>query len=90
MPKSEVVREAILEFHRIGRLGEPTALLRVFDDLVPKIPPRDESARSTTSFRQSAKLVSNSPVLVSSYLKSSYDPLGSEPLPNHTVAIIPQ
>lgn len=59
MPKSEVVREAILEFHRIGRLGErePTALLRVFDDLVPKIPPRDESARSTTSFRQSAKLV---------------------------------
>lgn len=46
MPKSEVVREAILEFHdRIGRLSERerAALLRVFDDLVPRIPLRDES-----------------------------------------------
>jgi hypothetical protein len=43
MPKSEVVREAIMEFHeRIGRLSERerTTLLRTFDSLVPKIPER--------------------------------------------------
>ena len=43
MPKSEVVREAIMEFHeRIGRLSERegAALLRAFDSLVPKIPKR--------------------------------------------------
>ena len=43
MPKSEVVREAIMEFHeRIGRLSERerAALLRAFDSLVPKIPER--------------------------------------------------
>ena len=45
LPKSEIVREAILEFHeRIGRLGERerVAMLRTFDDLVPKIPIRPE------------------------------------------------
>ena len=47
MPKSEIVREAIVEFHdRIGRLSERerTALLRAFDDYVPKIPRRAASA----------------------------------------------
>ena len=42
-PKSEVVREAILEFHdRIGRLSERERqrLLRAFDEFVPKIPVR--------------------------------------------------
>lgn len=42
-PKSEVVREAIHEFHeRIGRLSERERrlLLRAFDELVPRIPPR--------------------------------------------------
>ena len=46
MPKSEVVREAIVEFHqRIGRLSERerTTMLRTFDSLVPKIPRRDAS-----------------------------------------------
>lgn len=42
-PKSEVVREAIHDFHgRIGRLSERERLrlLRVFDELVPRIPAR--------------------------------------------------
>src|SRR3954465_10637586 len=42
-PKSEIVREAILEFYdRIGRLSERERLgmLRAFDELVPKIPSR--------------------------------------------------
>ena len=40
-PKSEVVREALKDFHeRIGRLreGERLQLLRAFDELVPRIP----------------------------------------------------
>ena len=43
MPKSAVVREAILEFHaRIGRLSERERInmLRAFDELVPQIPIR--------------------------------------------------
>jgi hypothetical protein len=43
LPKSEVVREAIQEFHeRIGRLSERERLrlLRAFDELVPRIPER--------------------------------------------------
>jgi hypothetical protein len=43
LPKSEIVREAIMEFHdRIGRLSERerVALLRAFDELVPVIPTR--------------------------------------------------
>src|SRR4051794_25879833 len=39
-PKSEVVREAILEFHdRMGKLSERerVSMLRAFDELVPKI-----------------------------------------------------
>lgn len=46
-PKSEIVREAILEFYdRIGRLSERERLsmLRTFDELVPKIPPRPAAA----------------------------------------------
>ena len=42
-PKSEVVREAIHDFHeRIGRLSERERLhlLRVYDELVPRIPDR--------------------------------------------------
>src|SRR6516162_6597015 len=42
-PKSEIVREAILEFYdRIGRLSERerVGMLRAFDELVPRIPSR--------------------------------------------------
>jgi hypothetical protein len=42
-PQSAVVREAIQDFHdRIGKLSERerTRLLRIFDQLVPKIPRR--------------------------------------------------
>lgn len=42
-PKSQVVREAILEFYeRIGRLSERERLrlLRTFDEVVPRIPTR--------------------------------------------------
>jgi hypothetical protein len=43
LPKSEIVRQAIHEFfERIGRLSdsERTKLLRTFDEMVPRIPPR--------------------------------------------------
>ena len=43
MAKSEVVREAIMEFHdRIGRLSdrERSKMLKAFDELVPRIPKR--------------------------------------------------
>lgn len=46
-PKSEVVREAIQDFHeRIGRLGERERLrlLQVFDELVLRIPSRPAAA----------------------------------------------
>lgn len=39
--KSEVVREAIMEFHdRLGKLSqrERSAMLRTFDEVVPRIP----------------------------------------------------
>jgi hypothetical protein len=45
LPKSEVVREAILDFsERIGRLSERERLnlLRTFDELVPRIPKRSD------------------------------------------------
>ena len=44
IPKSEVVREAVRDFsERIGRLSEPERLnmLRLFDEMVPRIPVRD-------------------------------------------------
>jgi hypothetical protein len=47
LPKSEIVREAIIEFHdRIGRLSERerTSMLRAFDELIPKIPARPVAA----------------------------------------------
>ena len=47
LSKSEIVRRAIVEFHdRIVGLSERerTALLRAFDDYVPKIPSRAGSA----------------------------------------------
>lgn len=61
LPKSEVVREAISEFHdRIGRLSdrERTRLLRAFDELVPKIParPMREVQKELNSLRQSRRL----------------------------------
>ena len=46
-PQSAVVREAIQDFHdRIGKLSEQERIraLRVFDELVPKIPRRPLSA----------------------------------------------
>jgi hypothetical protein len=46
LPKSEIVREAIIEFYeRMGRLSERERLgmLRAFDELVPKIPARPAS-----------------------------------------------
>jgi len=50
LPKSEVVREAIQEFHdRIGHLSERERLrlLRTFDEVVPRLPTR--SLRSVES-----------------------------------------
>ena len=47
LPKSRVVREAVLEFHdRIGRLNprERAEMLRAFDELVPRIPVRSGAA----------------------------------------------
>jgi flagellar motor switch protein FliG len=47
MPKSEVVREAIQEFHdRLGRLNERerARMLRAFDEFVPRIPRRSAAA----------------------------------------------
>jgi hypothetical protein len=44
-PKSEVVREAIDDYHaRIGRLSERERIrmLKVFDEVVPRIQPRPE------------------------------------------------
>jgi hypothetical protein len=47
LPKSAVVREAILEYHaRLGQLGERERrrLLDVFDAVVPRIKPRPVAA----------------------------------------------
>jgi hypothetical protein len=45
--KSEVVRDAIMDFHdRLGRLSERerSTMLRTFDELLPKIPARRPAA----------------------------------------------
>ena len=60
LPKSEVVREAILEFHeKIGRLSEKERLrlLRTFDEMVPKIPLRDvhQVERELNQIRQARR-----------------------------------
>jgi hypothetical protein len=47
LPKSEVVREAIMEFHdRLGKLSERerVAMLRTFDEVVPRIPEGSSAA----------------------------------------------
>jgi hypothetical protein len=60
LPKSEVVREAIMEFHdRLGRLSdrERLRMLRVFDELVSAIPSRSaaEVNRELTELRRSRR-----------------------------------
>jgi hypothetical protein len=59
-PKSQVVREAILEYYdRIGRLSERERLrlLRTFDEVVPRIPARDarEVERELKALRQARR-----------------------------------
>ncbi len=58
--KSEVVREANMEFHdRLGRLSdrERSAPLRTFHEVVPKIAPRSTAAvdRELATVRQARK-----------------------------------
>ena len=60
LPKSEIVRKAILEFHdRLGRLSERERLtmLCAFDELVPKIPARGAAAvsREMAALRQARR-----------------------------------
>jgi hypothetical protein len=61
LPKSEIVRKAILEFHdRLGRLmseRERFVMLRAFDELVPKIPSRGAAAvnRELAAVRQARR-----------------------------------
>lgn len=60
-PKSEIVREAILEFYdRIGRLSERerVGMLRTFDELVPKIPSRSaaEVDHELSAIRKARKM----------------------------------
>jgi Ribbon-helix-helix protein, copG family len=58
-PKSEVVREAVQEFHeRIGHLSERERLrlLRTFDEVVPRIPARSlQSVESELSALRRAR-----------------------------------
>jgi len=61
LPKSQVVREAILDYHEaIGRVSERETrrLLRVFDECVARIPSRDqkEVEREIESVRQARRL----------------------------------
>lgn len=58
--KSEIVRDAILEFYeRLGRLSERerSAMLRTFDEVVPKIPARStrEVERELAEVRQARR-----------------------------------
>jgi hypothetical protein len=60
LPKSELVREAIIEFHeRIGRLSERerAGMLRAFDELIPKIPSRSAAAvdRELSALREARR-----------------------------------
>ena len=59
-PKSDVVREAIRDYHaRMGRLGERERqrMLRAFDELVPRIPskPAKEVDAEIRSVRQARR-----------------------------------
>lgn len=61
VPKSEVVRDAILDFYeRIGRLSERERLrlLRTFDEVIPRIPRRDvrRVERELKAVRQARRL----------------------------------
>lgn len=60
LPKSQVVREAVHEYYeRIGRLSESERLrmLRVFDDMVARIPakPAREVDRELKAIRQARR-----------------------------------
>jgi hypothetical protein len=60
-PKSEIVREAILDYaERVGRLteAERRRLLGVFDEFVPAIPARPESEvdEELAEFRRARRL----------------------------------
>jgi hypothetical protein len=60
IPKSDIVREAITEFHdRLGRLSERErrGMLRALDELVPKIPTRRAAVvdRELAEVRQARK-----------------------------------
>jgi len=60
IPKSEVVRVAIADYHeRIGRLGEAekVRMLQAFDELVPRIPKRSQAEvdRELRSIRQARR-----------------------------------
>ncbi len=59
-PKSQVVREAVADYHsRIGRLSESERqrLLKIFDTLVPLIPqrPQREADRELREIRQARR-----------------------------------
>ncbi|MGI8740977.1 MAG: ribbon-helix-helix protein, CopG family [Bryobacteraceae bacterium] len=59
-PKSEVVRDAVLEYYdRIGRLSERerASMLKIFDELVPKIPSRTaaEADREISEIRRARR-----------------------------------
>jgi len=60
-PKSEIVREAILDYaERVGRLteAERRRLLSVFDEMIPAIParPDDDVDAELAELRQSRRL----------------------------------
>ncbi len=60
VPKSQVIRDAVGDYYeRIGRLSENERLqmLRVFDELVPRIParPRRHSQQELNSIRQARR-----------------------------------
>jgi len=60
VPKSEIVREAIMDFYdRLGRLSERerAVMLRNFDEMVPKIAPRSNAAvdREIAQIRQARR-----------------------------------
>jgi predicted DNA-binding protein len=60
LPKSQVIREAVHDYYqRIGRLSERERIqmLRIFDEMVPRIPsrPAREVDRELKAFRQARR-----------------------------------